>query len=125
MLRSDIGLIGLGVMGRNLSLNIESRGYSVAVYDREPDVTERFVSETAVNRRISPAYSFEELVASLSRPRRIVLMIKAGPPVDSVIDQLLPHLDGGDILIDGGTSHYRDTDRRYDRLTALGFSYRV
>lgn len=123
MLRSDIGLIGLGVMGRNLSLNIESRGYSVAVYDREPDVTERFVSETAVNRRISPAYSFEELVASLSRPRRIVLMIKAGPPVDSVIDQLLPHLDGGDILIDGGNSHYRDTDRRYDRLTALGFSY--
>lgn len=123
MPRSDIGLIGLGVMGRNLAINIESRGYSVAVYDREPDVTERFVAETVANRRISPAYSYQELVGSLSRPRKIMLMIKAGPPVDSVIDQLLPLLDCGDILIDGGNSHFKDTDRRYDRLSALAISY--
>lgn len=123
MPKSDIGLIGLGVMGRNLALNIESKGYSVTVYDREPDVTERFVSETAANRRISPAYSYKELVGSVSRPRKIMLMIKAGAPVDSVIDQLLPLLDNGDIIIDGGNSYYRDTDRRYDRVSELGLSY--
>lgn len=123
MSRSDIGMIGLGVMGRNLALNIGSRGYSVSVYDREPDVTERFVSQTAASRRISPAYSYEELVGSLSRPRRIMLMIKAGAPVDSVLDQLLPFLEEQDIVIDGGNSYYKDTDRRYERLSARGLSF--
>lgn len=119
---SDIGLVGLGVMGRNLALNMEAKGYSVSGYDIDQRATERLLSEGA-GKRIFSAYSLPELVASLRRPRKILLMIKAGAPVDSVLDGLLSLLDQGDIVIDGGNSHFRDTDRRYDRLSALGLRY--
>ena len=123
MSTSDIGLIGLAVMGENLVLNMESKGFSVSVFNRTTEVTEKFAAGRARGKRITPARSIEEFVQSLSRPRKIMIMVKAGAAVDAVIDQLIPHLEGGDVIIDGGNSLYVDTQRRDKALSAKGFHF--
>jgi len=123
MQKYDIGLIGLAVMGQNLVLNMESKGYSVAVYNRTRARTEEFVKDKAKDKNIVPAYSFKELVDSLSRPRIIMLMVKAGKPVDDNIEELIPLLDKGDLVIDGGNSFYKDTIRRERQLAQKGILY--
>ncbi len=120
---NDIGLIGMAVMGQNLALNLEAKGYSVSVYNRTSSRTEEFVESLEEVREINPTYSIEELVASLARPRKVMMMVKAGDPVDAVIDDLLPHLDPGDVVIDGGNSHFPDTDRRLSDLEDKGINY--
>jgi len=118
-----IGVVGLGVMGANLALNIESRGFPVVGYDRDGDKAREFLEGPASGRQIGTVDSAEALMASLDRPRRILMMVPAGAPVDSVIEHLRPHLEPGDVLIDGGNSHFLDTDRRSDTLAADGFNY--
>ena len=120
---ADIGLIGLAVMGQNLALNMNDQGFTVVVYNRTADATEEFLSGNARGSAILGAYSIAELVSKLKRPRRVMLMIKAGQPVDEVITQILPHLEAGDILIDGGNSNYQDTTRRTEALEAQGFLF--
>lgn len=112
MSRADIGLIGLAVMGENLALNIESRGYTVAVYNRTAARTANFISGRAAKKNILPFYSPGELCAALKRPRRVMLMVKAGAAVDSLMEELAPYLEAGDIIIDGGNSNFQDTERR-------------
>jgi len=119
----DTGLIGLAVMGQNLVLNIESRGYSVSVYNRTVSKTEEFIKERSVNKNINPAYTIEEFTGSLKRPRKIMIMVKAGKPVDDTIEALLPYLEKGDIIIDGGNSHFSDTERRYRNLDGKGILF--
>ncbi|MFW6389780.1 MAG: NADP-dependent phosphogluconate dehydrogenase [Halanaerobiales bacterium] len=119
----DIGIIGLAVMGQNFVLNIESHGHSVAVYNRTASRTDGFIEERARDKQIKPTYNLEELVNSLSRPRKVMLMVKAGKPVDIVIDNLIPHLEEDDIIIDGGNSHFKDTERRYQKLKKRGIRY--
>jgi len=119
----DIGLIGLAVMGQNLVLNIESRGYGVAVFNRTSAVTDEFLAEHGSDRNLVGCHSIEDFVASLARPRKVMLMVKAGPAVDAVIEQLLPHLDQGDLIIDGGNSHFEDTRRRHAALTERGLLF--
>ena len=111
---SDIGLIGLGVMGQNLALNFADHGATVSVYNRTTSVTDEFAAEEGDRSDIVPHTAIEDLVAALERPRRIVLMVSAGRPVDAVIDQLPP--EEGDIIIDGGNSLYTDTIQRSHRL---------
>ncbi|HSR15948.1 MAG TPA: NADP-dependent phosphogluconate dehydrogenase, partial [Gemmatimonadales bacterium] len=120
---ADIGLIGLAVMGQNLALNMSDRGFTVAVYNRTPGRTEEFVSGAAAQADIVGAYSLEELAGWLRRPRRVLLMVKAGPAVDTVIAELIRHLEPGDIIIDGGNSHYQDSIRRARDLEARGFHF--
>ncbi len=120
---SDIGLVGLAVMGENLVLNMESKGFSVSVYNRTTEVTDKFAAGRAKGKRIVSTHSVEEFVKSLARPRKMMIMVKAGPPVDAVIDQLLPYLEKGDVIIDGGNSLYTDTQRRDKALTARGFHF--
>ena len=110
--QADIGLVGLAVMGENLVLNMESHGYTVAVYNRTTQKVDDFVEGRGKGKNIIGTKSIEELVASLKKPRKIMLMVKAGKPVDAFIDQVLPHLEDGDIIIDGGNSHFPDTIRR-------------
>ena len=119
----DFGLIGLAVMGQNLALNVESKGFSVAVYNRTTARTQEFMAGPAKGKNIIGAESLEDFVAALSRPRKIMLMVKAGQPVDDFIGQLLPHLDKGDLIIDGGNSHFPDTIRRSKALAEKGFLY--
>ncbi len=114
----QFGLIGLAVMGENLALNVESRGYSVAVYNRTRAKTDAFMENRAQGKQVKPTYSLEEFVASLERPRKILIMVKAGSPVDKVIEQLKPLLEPGDMIIDGGNSLYEDTERRVNELEA-------
>jgi len=121
--KREIGLIGLAVMGENLVLNIESRGYAVAVYNRTTDKVRRFVEGRGSGRNILGTYSIKELIDSLSPPRRVLMMVKAGSAVDSLIDQIRPHLSRGDILIDGGNSFFKDTERRHDALAGEGIYY--
>src|SRR5512138_2999003 len=109
---SDIGMIGLAVMGENLALNMESKGFRVSVYNREPKRVADFMKGRGTGKRFQATSSLRELVDSLARPRKIMMMIKAGAPVDQVIGQLLPLLDQGDIIIDGGNSLFSDTMRR-------------
>src|SRR5205809_2406381 len=116
----DIGLIGLGVMGENLVLNMESKGFSVAVFNRTTEVTEKFVAERGKGKNIQPTRTLEEFVAALKKPRVAMMMVKAGPPVDSVINELVPLLDKGDIVIDGGNSLFTDTQRRRKELEVKG-----
>jgi 6-phosphogluconate dehydrogenase len=120
--KSPFGLIGLAVMGQNLALNVESRGFQVSVCNRSPEATRAFVGAQA-GRRLQGHETLDAYVASLSKPRTIMLMVKAGAPVDAVIGQLLPLLDAGDIVIDGGNSLYTDTERRSEALAAKGLRF--
>ncbi len=123
MSNNDIGLIGLAVMGENLILNIENHGYSVAVYNRTVSKVDNFINGRAKGKNINGCKTLEELAANLKRPRRVMLMVKAGQPVDDFIEMLLPHLEKGDIIIDGGNSHFPDTIRRTKYLEEKGFLY--
>ncbi len=113
---AQFGLLGLGVMGQNLALNIERNGYAIAVWNREPEKVEKFIQDQARDKQILGARSLEELVDSLERPRKIMMMIKAGEPVDWTIDLLKPLLQEGDIIIDGGNSRFQDSRRREEEL---------
>ena len=119
----NIGLIGAAVMGSNLALNMERHGFSVAVYSRTPESVTRFIEGAAKGKNILGTYSLESFVASLEKPRRILMMIKAGALVDQMIDKLLPLLEPGDILIDGGNSHFPDTIRRVRKVEETGMLY--
>ena len=110
------GVVGLGVMGSNFALNVERNGFPVAVYDVSAAAAERFVNDTAKGQAIAATPTLPQLAQLVSRPRRILLLVPAGGPVDSVIDSLRPHLEGGDVLIDGGNSHFADTERRMKAL---------
>jgi 6-phosphogluconate dehydrogenase len=123
MTKRTFGVIGLAVMGENLALNVESRGFPIAVYNRSPDKTEKFMATRAQGKDVKAAYSLEEFVQALECPRKILVMVKAGAPVDAVIEQLKPLLEKGDMIIDGGNSLYEDTERRtkYLEPTGLGF----
>jgi len=121
--KSDIGLIGLAVMGENLVLNMASRGYTVTAFNRSVDRVERFIEGPAKGRSIRGSSSIEEFVASLSSPKKIMLMVKAGDAVDAVIDELIPHLSSGDIIIDGGNTHFPDTNRRTSYLREKGIHF--
>lgn len=123
MAKQNIGLIGLAVMGQNLVLNIESKGYSVAVYNRTARRTERFIKNKAKGKNIQATYSLKELVDSLESPRKIMLMVKAGSPVDENIEAIVPLLYKGDLIIDGGNSFYKDTIRREKYLSQKGLLY--
>lgn len=118
-----VGVVGLAVMGANLALNLARNGFAPAVYNRTASRTEEFLANEAKGTDILGVYSIEELIASLERPRRILLMVKAGPAVDAVIDELAPHLEQGDILIDGGNSFFHDTERRSRDLADRGFHF--
>ncbi|MGI6542500.1 MAG: NADP-dependent phosphogluconate dehydrogenase [Limnochordia bacterium] len=122
MAKADVGLIGLAVMGQNLALNIESRGYRIAVYNRTGERTQEFV-QRAEGKNVVPAYSIADFVAQLTRPRRIILMVQAGAAVDAVIEQLLPYLDAGDVIMDGGNSYFTDTRRRQAALQEQGILF--
>ena len=121
--KSDIGLVGLAVMGENLILNMASKGYTVTAYNRSTDKVEKFVNGRAKGKTIRGASSVEELVQSLAKPRKIMLMVKAGQAVDDFIEQLISHLDKGDIIIDGGNTHYPDTNRRTEYLESKGLLF--
>ena len=120
---ADIGVIGLAVMGENLVLNMASRGYTVAVYNRTTSKVDAFLAGRAAGRSIVGAWSPEELVSKLARPRRVMLMVQAGRAVDRVIETLAPLLDPGDVLVDGGNSNYQDTTRRTRALRESGILY--
>lgn len=122
-MRNYIGLIGLAVMGQNLALNIARKGYSVSVYNRTPEKTEEFVRDRVKSEKIFPYYDLKEFVESLEKPRKIILMVKAGKPVDDVIQELLPYLEPGDLIIDGGNSYFKDTSRRLQELKSKGILY--
>ena len=123
MAYADIGLIGLAVMGENLVLNMESRGFSVAVYNRTLDKVDRFLSGRAKGKKIDGCRSIEALCRQLTKPRKVMLMVKAGKPVDDFIEQILPFLEAGDIVIDGGNSHFLDSSRRALYLSAKGILF--
>ena len=120
----DVGLIGLGVMGENLALNLESKGFSVAVFNRTTEVTEKFAAGRAQGKNIQPTRTLEEFVAALKKPRVAMMMVKAGAPVDAVIGQVAPLLEKGDVLIDGGNSLFTDTERRGQELEGKGIHFR-
>ncbi len=121
--KADIGLIGLAVMGENLVLNMESKGYTVSVFNRSTDKVVDFVKGRGSNKKIIGTYSLEELVHSLKTPRKVMLMVKAGKPVDDFIEMLIPLLEPGDIIIDGGNTHFPDTNRRTAYLESKGLLY--
>lgn len=123
MKKSDLGLIGLAVMGENLVMNMESKGFTVSVFNRTTEKVERFVNGRARGKNIVGCYSLQQLVDSLEKPRKVMMMIKAGKPVDDMIEQLLPLLDDGDIIIDGGNSHFPDTMRRCAYVESKGKLY--
>ena len=123
MAKRTFGVIGLAVMGENLALNVESRGFPIAVYNRTAAKTEKFMEVRAQGKDIKAAYSLEEFVQTLERPRNILVMVKAGGPVDAVIEQLKPLLDEGDTIIDGGNSLYNDTERRTKDLESSGLGF--
>ena len=122
MSKQQIGVVGMAVMGRNLALNIESRGYSVSIFNRSKDKTDEVIAENP-GKNLVPNYTIEEFVDSLEKPRRILLMVKAGEATDKTIASLTPHLDKGDILIDGGNTLFTDTIRRNRELSAQGFNF--
>ena len=123
MNKQVFGLIGLGVMGQNFVQNVERNGFSVAVYNRSSETTEKFIAGPAAGKNIKPAYTLKEFVDSLESPRRIMLLVKAGAPVDATIQQLIPLLDKGDLIIDGGNSFFTDTERRAKELESQGFNF--
>src|SRR3982751_2844283 len=119
----DIGLIGLAVMGENLVLNMESKGFAVAVFNRTTEVTDKFAAGKAKGKNITATRTMEEFVGALSRPRKAMIMVKAGAPVDAVIGQLAPLLEKGDVIIDGGNSLFTDTQRRCKDLEGKGIHF--
>ncbi|MBT2756506.1 decarboxylating NADP(+)-dependent phosphogluconate dehydrogenase [Mesobacillus foraminis] len=119
---NTIGVIGLGVMGSNIALNMANKGERVAVYNYTEDLTHRLMKK-ADGQEITPYYEVAEFVLSLETPRKVFLMVTAGGPIDSVIGSLVPYLEKGDIIMDGGNSHFEDTERRYDDLKAKGIGY--
>ena len=120
---ANIGLIGLAVMGENLVMNMESKGFTVAVFNRTVEKVTKFVEGRAKGKNIIATYSLEELVSKLEKPRRVFMMVKAGAAVDSLIEQLIPLLEEGDIIIDGGNSHFPDTIRRCAYVESKGLRY--
>jgi 6-phosphogluconate dehydrogenase len=123
MTKCDIGLIGLAVMGQNLVLNMNDHGFKVAVFNRTASKVTEFLETAARGTQIVGAYSVEELVSLLKKPRRVMLMVKAGKPVDAFIETLLPHLEEGDIIIDGGNSNFEDSIRRTAYLESKGLLF--
>ena len=122
MEKAQIGVIGMAVMGKNLALNIESRGYRVAIFNRTAAKTEKVMADHA-EKNLVPSYTLEDFVASLEKPRRIIMMVKAGKPTDMFIERLLPLLDKGDVLIDGGNTFFGDTMRRNAKLDESGINF--
>ena len=122
MSKQQIGVVGMAVMGRNLALNIESRGYTVSVFNRSREKTEEVIAENP-GKKLVPYYTVQEFVESLETPRRILLMVKAGAGTDSAIDSLKPYLEKGDIIIDGGNTFYKDDIRRSQSLAEKGIQY--
>ena len=120
---ADIGLIGLAVMGENLVLNMESKGFTVAVFNRTTARVDEFMANRGAGKNFIGTHSIEELCASLEKPRKVMMLVKAGKPVDDFIELILPHLEAGDIIIDGGNSHYPDTIRRVNYVESKGFLY--
>ncbi|NQU26720.1 MAG: decarboxylating NADP(+)-dependent phosphogluconate dehydrogenase [Candidatus Marinimicrobia bacterium] len=123
MSKQNIGLIGLAVMGENLVLNMESKGFSVAVYNRTTSKVDNFIMGRAKGKKIIGCHSINVLVANLERPRKVMLLVKAGKPVDDFIEMIIPHLEAGDIIIDGGNSHFPDTIRRTKYVESKGLLY--
>jgi len=119
----DIGLIGLAVMGQNLVLNMNDHGYKVAVFNRTVSKVDDFINNEAKGTKVAGAHSIEELASMLKKPRRIMMMVKAGDTVDQMIDAVVPHLEPGDIVIDGGNSHFPDSTRRAKDLAAKGILF--
>jgi 6-phosphogluconate dehydrogenase len=119
---ADFGMIGLAVMGKNLALNVEDHGFSVAVWNREPEMTDQFLAENA-GKKLVGAHALEDFVAKLARPRRIMMMIKAGAPVDEMLEKIAPLLDAGDVVIDGGNSWFADTRRREESARRAGIQF--
>ena len=120
---ADIGLIGLAVMGENLVLNMEDKGYTVAVFNRTVEKVEKFIAGRGKGKNFIGADTIESFVKSIERPRKLMMLVKAGKPVDDFIEQLIPHLDKGDIIIDGGNSHFPDTIRRTEYVESKGFLF--
>ena len=123
MQKADIGLIGLAVMGENLVMNMESKGFTVAVYNRTTSKVDDFVNGRAAGKNIIGCHSLQELADNLAKPRKVMMMVKAGQAVDSLIDQVIPYLEEGDIIIDGGNSHFPDTIRRTAYVESKGLLY--
>lgn len=123
MKKANIGVTGLGVMGRNLVLNMERNGFTVAVHNRTDSKTKDLVEKEGKGKNLIGTYAYEDFMDALEKPRRVMVMVKAGPAVDAVIDQLLPHLEPGDIIIDGGNSFFEDTERRNKALNEAGILY--
>lgn len=119
---NTIGVIGLGVMGSNIALNMANNGEQVAVYNYTRDLTDKLL-EKVEGQALTPYYDIEDFVQSLEKPRKIFLMVTAGNAIDSVIQSVVPFLEKGDVIMDGGNSHYKDTERRYDELNGLGIGY--
>ncbi len=123
MKKADIGLIGLAVMGENLVLNMESKGFTVAVYNRTVDKVDKFVTGRGAQKNFIGCHSIADLCANLESPRKVMMLVKAGTPVDDFIEQIIPHLEPGDIIIDGGNSHFPDTIRRTKYVESKGLLY--
>ena len=123
MKKSDIGLIGLAVMGENLVMNMAGKGFTVSVYNRTVEKVDHFLEGRAKGMSIVGAHSLEDLVSQLEKPRKVMLMVKAGKPVDDFIEKLLPLLEAGDVIIDGGNSHFPDTQRRCEYVESKGLLY--
>jgi len=121
--RADFGVIGLAVMGQNLALNVEGKAHTVAVYNRTAQRTREFIAQKAGDKSLIPTYSLGDFVNRLARPRKILLMVKAGAPTDAVLDQLFPLLNKGDIVMDGGNSHFNNTERRISEAEKQGILY--
>ncbi len=123
MAQADIAVVGLAVMGKNLILNMESKGFTVACYNRTLEKVDDFINGQAKDKNIIGCHSVEEMVKALERPRKVMIMVKAGKPVDAFIDQVLPYLEEGDIIIDGGNSNFQDTIRRTEYVESNGKLY--
>jgi 6-phosphogluconate dehydrogenase len=121
--RADIALIGLAVMGQNIVMNMNDHGFTVAVYNRTSSVTDEFLATSAKGSKVIGTHTLEELVGALKKPRRVFILVKAGAAVDAVIDQLVPLLEKGDIIIDGGNSHFPDSERRFTKLKEKGIRF--
>lgn len=121
--KADVGVVGLAVMGSNLARNFAHHGYSVALYNRTQARTDELISSHGSEGRFVPCSSVEGFVASLQRPRKVIIMVKAGPGTDATIDALVPHLEPGDILVDGGNAFFEDTRRREAALRGRGFHF--